>query len=81
MMRFMTGLVLALGLMACESKGSAPATPEAAPPAKTVEAPAEAAAPTAIKVPADFEAAADQEITAENYPAKLDELAAQIEAE
>lgn len=69
-------IALALTAFACESK-PAPTPPAAAPePAKPVaEAPKAPEIPDdAVPVVTDFEAAAETEITADNYGTVLDEI-------
>ncbi len=75
--------LMAAGLLACESK------PKEAPAAKAAEATAApvmekkvAEAPEfEVATSVDFEAEAEKEITADNYAAQLDAIAAEIESE
>ncbi len=83
MKRAIVTLFVGLALAACESQGTAPKEappPEPKPMEKKAE-PAEAAEGPQVPVSADFEEQAEAQITADNYNAELDKLAAEIEGE
>ena len=77
---FVALLALAIGLAACEKKTETPVEPP--PPPPPVEEPAvpTAAAP-AEQIPAEYVAAAGNEVTEENAEAVADQLEKDLEAE
>ncbi|MEQ8275194.1 MAG: hypothetical protein RMA76_43595 [Deltaproteobacteria bacterium] len=74
--------LMAAGLLACESKPKEAPAPKAAEAAAPVMEKKAADAPEVeVATSVDFEAEAEQEITADNYTAQLDAIAAEIESE
>ncbi|MEQ9498979.1 MAG: hypothetical protein RIT81_19015 [Deltaproteobacteria bacterium] len=73
--------LMSAGLLACESKPKEAPAPKAAEAAPVMEKKAAEAPGIEVATSVDFEAEAEKEITAENYAAQLDAIAAEIESE